>query len=40
MNRQDLKHKLDEMGIDENYYSLSGNLEWDKIILYENYSNW
>ena len=40
MNRLDLKHKLDEMGVNEEEYSLYGILDWDKIILYENYANW
>ena len=40
MNRLVLKHKLDEMGVNENDYSLYGSLDWNKIILYENYSNW
>ena len=40
MNRLVLKRKLDEMGVNENDYSLYGSLDWNKIILYENYSNW
>ena len=28
------------MGVNENDYSLYGSLDWNKIILYENYSNW
>ena len=40
MNRNDLKFELDKLGVNENLYSLYGNLECDRIILYENYHRW
>lgn len=40
MNRKDLKFELDKLGINENMYSLYGDLVNDRIILYENYYRW
>jgi len=40
MNRKDLKFELDKLGVNQSLYSLYGNLECDRIILYENYHRW
>lgn len=40
MNREELKIKLAEIGIDARHYSLYGDLEPDRIVLYQNYAKW
>lgn len=40
MNREELKRKLDELGVSDKEYSLYGSLEPDRIVLYQNYSKW
>lgn len=40
MNRHQLKKELDRNGVNEDSYSLWGDLTSDKIILYHNYSKW
>jgi len=40
MNRIELKDKLDLLGGDESQYSLSGDLEPDRIILFHSYNEW
>ena len=40
MKREELIKKLSEMGINANRYSLYGELEHDRIVLYQNYSKW
>lgn len=40
MNREELSILLNKEGIPSDWYSLSGDLEPGRIILYENYSKW
>lgn len=40
MNKDILKKELDKLGVNPNEYSLNGNIESDKIVLYQNYSKW
>ncbi|KWW27558.1 MAG: Uncharacterized protein AUK63_2237 [bacterium P3] len=40
MQRKELKAYLDNLGIDEDTYSLEGDLSCEGIILFQNYSNW
>lgn len=40
MNRDKLKKELDKLGVDPNEYSLDGDIESDKIVLYQNYFKW
>jgi hypothetical protein len=40
MNRQELKYKLDEIGINTGFYSLFGELLPDRIVLCQNYDKW
>ncbi len=40
MNKLELKEKLNELGIDENQYSLEGELLTDRIVLYHSYHEW
>lgn len=40
MNRNELEHRLKDLDINPNQYSLFGELIPDSIILYENYGNW
>ena len=40
MNREELKNKLNEEGYNPCLYSLYGDLQSDRIIIYENYDNW
>lgn len=40
MNREELKIKLTEIGVDVNRLSLYGDLVDDRIIIYQNYSKW
>ena len=40
MNKSELKEKLDLLGINENFYSLSGALLPDRVILYNSYDEW
>jgi hypothetical protein len=40
MNRQELKYKLDELGINAGFYSLSGELLPDRIVLFQYYNKW
>ena len=35
-----IKKELDKLGVNPNEYSLNGNIESDKIVLYQNYSKW
>ena len=38
MNREELKNKLDELGVYAGFYSLEGELLPDRIVLYHNYA--
>jgi hypothetical protein len=40
MNREELKHKLDELNVYPGFYSLEGELLPDRIVLYHNYVKW
>lgn len=40
MNKDILKKELDKLGVNPNEYSLNGNIESDKIVLYQNHSKW
>lgn len=40
MNKNKLKQELDKLGIDENYYSLEGELIPDRTVLYQSYHEW
>lgn len=40
MNKDDLKKELDKLGINSNEYSLSGDIDSDKIVLFQNYDKW
>jgi hypothetical protein len=40
MTRDELKIKLNEMNIPEDYYSLYDDLGSDRIIIFHNYSKW
>lgn len=40
MNREELKHKLDELSVYPGFYSLEGELLPDRIVLYHNYAKW
>jgi hypothetical protein len=40
MDIVELKKELNKIGVNPNRYSLNGSLDWDKIILYKNYSKW
>ena len=40
MDRKELKQKLDELGVNENYYSLQGELLPDRTVLYHSYHEW
>ena len=40
MNKDILKKELDKLCVNQNEYSLNGNIESDKIVLYQNYSKW
>ena len=40
MNKKELKEKLDSLGINENFYSLVGDLLPDRVILYNSYNDW
>lgn len=40
MNKDELKKELDKLGINSNEYSLSGDIDSDKIVLYQNYDKW
>lgn len=35
-----IKKELDKLGVNPNEHSLNGNIESDKIVLYQNYSKW
>jgi hypothetical protein len=40
MNTNELRIKLDKLGINPNFYSLDGELLPDRIVLYNLYSEW
>jgi hypothetical protein len=40
MNKEELKIKLDLLGVKPKQYSLNGELEADSIILFHYYNNW
>lgn len=40
MNKDELKKELDKLGINSNEYSLNGDIDSDKIVLYQNYDKW
>ena len=40
MDKTELKEKLDLLGINEKFYSLSGTLLPDRVILYNSYEKW
>lgn len=40
MNKEILRHKLDELNISPGFYSLEGELLPDRVVLYHNYSKW
>ncbi|MBF0575557.1 hypothetical protein IR022_06205, partial [Dysgonomonas sp. GY617] len=40
MDINQLKEKLNDLGIDEKEYSLEGDLQPNTIILYQNYTKW
>jgi len=40
MNKLELKNKLDELGINSEFYSLDGQLNPDSIVLYNSYNKW
>jgi hypothetical protein len=40
MNRIELKRNLDLLNVDPKQYSLTGELNLDAIILFQNYSKW
>lgn len=40
MNKDELKKELDKQGINSNEYSLNGDIDSDKIVLYQNYDKW
>lgn len=40
MDKEALKEELDKLGINPDAYSLDGDIEPDKIVLYQNYDKW
>ncbi len=40
MNKVKLKEKLDNLAVNEKFYSLNGNLLPDRVILYNSYDQW
>jgi hypothetical protein len=40
VNKAELKTKLDSPGINENFYSLDGQLLPGRLVLYHSYENW
>lgn len=40
MNKEELKIKLDLLGVKPTQYSLKGELEPDRVILFHNYNEW
>jgi hypothetical protein len=40
VNTINLKEKLDNLAVNENLYSLNGNLLPDRVILYNSYDKW
>ena len=40
MNRTELQEKLDLLDVNKNFYSLSGTLLPDRVILYHSYGIW
>ncbi|MBX3289415.1 MAG: hypothetical protein KF855_08725 [Acidobacteria bacterium] len=40
MNRQELRKKLDELGVDRAHYSLDGDRSVVGIVLYDSYGTW
>ena len=40
MDRNELKHKLDDLSVFPGFYSLGGDLLPDRIVLFNNYGVW
>jgi len=40
MNKEELKHKLEELDVYYGFSSLEGDLLPDRIVLYHNYTKW
>lgn len=40
MNKNELRNRLDKLGISRNFYSLSGKLLPDRVVLYNSYDKW
>ena len=40
MNKSELKYRLNELEVDPIFYSLEGELQPDRVVLYRNYHRW